>query len=619
MDNPFQRPGEQDLLRIMGLNSKEQEAKQPDPKTKTPKGSGGLSAAGKQTLEDRKISEPAEESPLETYEYPTLETPKPEAEAKTDTAVLSDAKWPEPDTLFHQEVEVSVKIALPKGKEHITRVTAELFAQQPSGPVSISKGEGHAQSDGIAVIVLPVYKPRGHEAGIVEMFIEYTHKLAKMLSTAQVLRPVSETALKSADHILIPGTTFDKETSFIGPKGTLALKAVESRFKEWEKKFPKKAQIAVFGHTDKDEKDSKGLSERRAKSAFAFITNDAAVWDKLYIAEKWGLKALQTLLKDLGHYHGGADGEDGPNTQGAFKAFQKGVGLPESGREDSATRKAIFAKYMSGKHDIKINASRFCKVSGQTWMGCAAHNQVKESEGAVPENRRVAFILINPSKHFPVNFPCQDGSEAACRGQCEKEGKRSAAGIKCLFYDELVREEKQAAAAKEEPSPNDEPAWMPIARKELGVTEIPGEKNNPRILEYHATTVQKINNDDEDGAWCASFVNWCLIQSGHVGNNSAKAVDWVEFGREVKEPIQGAVAVVQFGPGRYHVGFVDGLKGEQVLVLGGNQSHGTKVSISSFKKSEIHCYRFPKEYAGHEIASKVKDGQYGQDDYDGTR
>ncbi len=455
MDNPFQRPGEQDLLRIMGLNSKKPDAKELDPKAKVPqdtlvsgKGGGGLNAAAKQTLEDRKISKPAEESPLETYEYPTLETQKPEAEAKAkaDTAVLSDAKWPEPDTMFHQEVEVSVKVALPKGKEHITRVTAELFAQQPSGPVSISKGEGHAQSTGTAVIVLPVYKPRGHEEGIVEMFIEFTHKLAKMLSTVQVLRPVSETALKSADHILIPGTTFDKDTSFIGPKGTLALKAVESRFKEWEKKFPKKAQIAVFGHTDKDEKDSKGLSERRAQSAFAFITNDAKMWDNLYKAEKWGLKALQTLLKDLGHYHGGADGEDGPNTQGAFKAFQKGAGLPESGKEDATTRQALFTAYMKGKHDIKIEASRFVQVAGHAWMGCAARNRIKVSDGAVPENRRVAFILVNTSKHFPVNFPCQDGSEVACQGQCEKTGKRSAAGIKCLFYDELVREEKQAAA-----------------------------------------------------------------------------------------------------------------------------------------------------------------------------
>jgi uncharacterized protein (TIGR02594 family) len=220
-------------------------------------------------------------------------------------------------------------------------------------------------------------------------------------------------------------------------------------------------------------------------------------------------------------------------------------------------------------------------------------------------------------------FPCQDANEAACQGQCKRAGKRSEPGIKCMFYDELVREEKQAAlvetAHEEKASAQDEPPWMPIARKELGITEIPGEKHNPRILAYHATTHQNIKSDDEDGAWCASFVNWCLIRSGYAGNNSAKAADWVGFGREVKEPIQGAVAVVKFGPGRFHVGFVEGLKGERILVLGGNQSKGTKVSVSGFKKGEIHSYRLPKEYAGLEVEAKGQDGQYGQDDYAGTR
>jgi hypothetical protein len=113
--------------------------------------------------------------------------------------------------------------------------------------------------------------------------------------------------------------------------------------------------------------------------------------------------------------------------------------LPETGSEDSATRKALFATYMKGKHDIKIEAARFLKVAGHAWMGCATHNQVRESEGVAPENRRVAFVLFNPSKHFPVNFPCQDGSEVACQEQCKKEGKRSGAGIKCMFYDQMVR------------------------------------------------------------------------------------------------------------------------------------------------------------------------------------
>jgi|GEM_PF-1425760 len=581
--------------------------------------SGGLGGAAQKTLDDRARTNQEPEPPPETYEFPTEEPDSTEDTAKADTAVLSDPKWVQPDTLFHQEAEVSAQLTLPDGKEHITKVQAELFARTPSGPKSISKGEAWAQADGKAVITLPVFKPEGYVDGAVEYFFRIYHSLAKMLSGEKQSRQVSEMALKSADHVLVPGIAFEAESSFIPPKGAHALKPVEAKFNEWDKKYSKKSQIAVFGHTDKGEKDAKGLSERRAQSAFAFITNDVEIWEKLYGVDKWGLKALQSILKDLGHYHGAVDGADGPKTQAAFTAFRKSAGVFESGKEDPATRKSLFATYMKGKHDIKIDASRFCKVAGNLWMGCAANNQTKQSKEAAPENCRVAFILIVPNKNFPVHFPCQDGNEVACQAQCKKAGKRSGAGIGCMFYDELVREEKQDPVSVEKPVTQDEPAWMPIARKELGVTEIPGEKHNPRILEYHATTYQKIKNDDEDGAWCASFVNWCLIQSGYAGNNSAKAVDWTGFGREVKEPILGAVAVVKFGPGRFHVGFVEGLKGERILVLGGNQTHGTKVSVSGFTKSEIHCYRLPKEYAGHEIKAKAQDGQYGHDDYTGTR
>ena len=345
---------------------------------------GGLGAAARQTLEERKQTNVPPEPPPETYDFPTVEEGAAADSVKADTAVLSEAKWTQSDTLFHQEAEVSVKVALPEGKKEITRIQVELFAKTPNGPESISKGEGHAQADGTAVMTVPVYKPKGYLDGPVEYFFQVIHSLAKMLSGEKQSRQVSEMALKSADHVLVPGIAFERESSFIPPKGARGLKPVEAKFKEWDTKYPKKAQVVVFGHTDKGERDSKGLSERRAQSAFAFITNDAAAWEKLYSVEKWGLKALQALLKDLGHYTGAADGEDGPKTQAAFKAFQKGAGLPESGKEDSGTRKALFAAYMKGKHDIKIDAARFCKVATNPWMGCAANNQAMASKDAAP-------------------------------------------------------------------------------------------------------------------------------------------------------------------------------------------------------------------------------------------
>jgi hypothetical protein len=185
------------------------------------------------------------------------------------------------------------------------------------------------------VITLPVYKPNGHQGDPVDYFLVFKHRLAKAFQPESLLRKISETALQSADHALVPGFSFLAGSSFISPKAAGALKALESRFKEWDDKHPK------------------------------------------------------------------------------------------------------------GKHDIKIDASRFRKVAGTPWMGCSHFNRAKDGEEPAPENRRVAFVLIDESRFFPVHFPCRDGNEGACQGQCKKAGKRSAAGIKCAFYDGLVREEGQ--------------------------------------------------------------------------------------------------------------------------------------------------------------------------------
>jgi hypothetical protein len=288
--------------------------------------------------------------------------------------------------------------------------------------------------------------PQGHAGGPVDYFLIFKHVLAKALSTEKEPRTVSEMALKSADHALMPGASFARDSSFIGPQAAKDLKRLESKVNAWKEKYPN-GQIVVFGHAEKGEKDPKALSERRAQSAFAFITNDAGAWDKLYGVEKWGLASLQALLKDLGFYTGKIDGEDGPKTLAAFKTAQKKAGLPETGKEDSATRKAIFTAYMKGKQDIKLEPSRFRKVAGNPWMGCATNNHVKEGDTPTPENRRVAFILINENKTFPIYFYCQDGNEKACQHQCKRQGPRSAAGIGCFFYDELIREGEQSAGA----------------------------------------------------------------------------------------------------------------------------------------------------------------------------
>jgi len=125
-----------------------------------------------------------------------------------------------------------------------------------------------------------------------------------------------------------------------------------------------------------------------------------------------------------------------------------------------------------------------------------------------------------------------------------------------------------------------------IAKKEMGIAEIPGKAQQKRILEYHACTSLKAKQ--EEVPWCASFANWVLKQSGLEGTNSAAARSFMKWGKEIKRPVKGCI-VVFTRKGGGHVAFFHSDAGEHVLVLGGNQSD--KVSISSYPKARLLGYR----------------------------
>src|SRR4051794_27259531 len=65
--------------------------------------------------------------------------------------------------------------------------------------------------------------------------------------------------------------------------------------------------------------------------------------------------------------------------------------------------------------------------------------------------------------------------------------------------------------------------WIKVARRELGQREVPGLGDNPRIVVYlKAANVGPANLHDET-PWCASFVCWCLEQSGIRSTRRANA------------------------------------------------------------------------------------------------
>ncbi|HQW87532.1 MAG TPA: TIGR02594 family protein, partial [Flavobacteriales bacterium] len=134
-----------------------------------------------------------------------------------------------------------------------------------------------------------------------------------------------------------------------------------------------------------------------------------------------------------------------------------------------------------------------------------------------------------------------------------------------------------------------EPDWLPIARAEVGVNELPGPEHNPRIIGYHATTTLRATTDET--AWCSAFVNWCVTQAGHRGTNSAAARSWLTWGRSLAEPAVGSIAVFRRGgsPTSGHVAFFLERRGKGIMVLGGNQSNC--VRVSSYPAQDLLGYR----------------------------
>ena len=135
------------------------------------------------------------------------------------------------------------------------------------------------------------------------------------------------------------------------------------------------------------------------------------------------------------------------------------------------------------------------------------------------------------------------------------------------------------------------PPWMEHAWRELGVEEIPGPRDNPRVVRYH----ESVDDEKEPDriAWCSSFVNFCISQAGFTGTNSRAARSWLNWGVPITDPMPGAVTVLwrhRVETWQGHVGFFITDLGNEVVLLGGNQSDA--VCVKRFPKERVLGYRW---------------------------
>ena len=137
-----------------------------------------------------------------------------------------------------------------------------------------------------------------------------------------------------------------------------------------------------------------------------------------------------------------------------------------------------------------------------------------------------------------------------------------------------------------------EPAWMPLAKADLGLKEIVGRVHEAKVVQYFADVGHSWVTDDET-AWCAAFVGSALERAGFHSTRALNARSYLEWGMLLEKPVPGCIVVFKRGDSAWqgHVAFYVGETKTKVKVLGGNQSNA--VRVSSYPKAKLLGYRWP--------------------------
>ncbi|AFT88467.1 NlpC/P60 family protein [Paraburkholderia phenoliruptrix] len=136
------------------------------------------------------------------------------------------------------------------------------------------------------------------------------------------------------------------------------------------------------------------------------------------------------------------------------------------------------------------------------------------------------------------------------------------------------------------------PAWLSVALKERGIRRYGAGQCNPRIAEYNNCT--QLAGYDDKIAWCSSFLNWCMKQSGIRGTGSALARSWLTWGQPLEKPKYGCIAVLTADDEvdwKGHVGLFLRIDDENVYLFGGNQLE--EVRELDYPRDRVLAYRWP--------------------------
>ncbi len=149
----------------------------------------------------------------------------------------------------------------------------------------------------------------------------------------------------------------------------------------------------------------------------------------------------------------------------------------------------------------------------------------------------------------------------------------------------------ELAASKE----YEEFPWVNVAFEEFGTREIPGDRSNPRILEYLASTnLFRFPYLPDETNWCAAFINWCVEKTGIESANSALVFPWTRWGKSVATPRRGCLVAFQWEDGGQHISIYLGEISNYVIGLGGNQNDAVWINV--YHKRHVIGYRIPDNW-----------------------
>ena len=124
-----------------------------------------------------------------------------------------------------------------------------------------------------------------------------------------------------------------------------------------------------------------------------------------------------------------------------------------------------------------------------------------------------------------------------------------------------------------------------------GLNEIPGEKNNPQIIQFFKDIGYEWVQTDET-AWCGAFINWIAKQCDCQKSGRLDARSWLNIGSKTEKPQLGNIVVFwreSLRSWKGHVGIYVNQDEKNIYCLGGNQSN--QVNIKPYPKNQLLGFR----------------------------